>query len=40
MPEGLKNLMPGIAGALAFLGVLLAVFGASMPARRDPIMER
>ncbi len=40
MPEGLKNLMPGIAGALAFLGVLLAVFGAAMPARRDPIMER
>jgi tight adherence protein C len=35
MPEG-----PGIAGALAFLGVLLAVFGAAMPARRDPIMER
>ena len=40
MPEGLKNLMPAIAGFLAFLGVLLAVFGAAMPARRDPIMER
>lgn len=40
MPEGLKTLMPAIAGFLAFLGVLLAVFGAAMPARRDPIMER
>ncbi len=41
MPEGLlKSLMPLIAGFLAFLGVLLAVLGAAMPARRDPIMER
>jgi len=40
MPEGLKNLMPAIAGFLAFLGVLLAVFGAAMPARRDPILDR
>lgn len=29
-----------IAGLLAFLGVLLAVMGVAMPARRDPIEER
>ena len=29
-----------IAGLLAFLGVLLAVMGVAMPARRDPIQER
>ncbi len=29
-----------IAGLLAFLGVLLAVLGIGMPARRDPIEER
>ncbi|MGZ3584205.1 MAG: type II secretion system F family protein [Ktedonobacterales bacterium] len=29
-----------IAGLLAFLGVLLAMMGVAMPARRDPIEER
>jgi tight adherence protein C len=32
--------MPAIAGFLAFFGVLLAVLGAAMPPRRDPIEER
>lgn len=31
--------MPAIAGFLAFFGVLLAVLGAAVPARRDPILE-
>ena len=31
--------MPAIAGFLAFFGVLLAVLGAAIPARRDPILE-
>lgn len=31
--------MPAIAGFLAFFGVLLAVMGAAIPARRDPILE-
>ena len=35
----LRPLMPAIAGFLAFFGVLLAVLGAAVPARRDPILE-
>jgi tight adherence protein C len=31
--------MPAIAGFLAFFGVLLAVLGAAIPARKDPILE-
>lgn len=35
----LRPLMPAIAGFLAFFGVLLAVLGAAIPARKDPILE-
>jgi tight adherence protein C len=40
MLETLKPFMPAIAGFLAFFGVLLAVLGAGMPPKRDPIEER
>jgi tight adherence protein C len=40
MLQNLKPLMPAIAGFLAFFGVLLAVLGAAMPPRRDPIEDR
>jgi tight adherence protein C len=40
MLEALKPAMPAIAGFLAFFGVLFAVVGAAMPAKKDPIAER
>ncbi|HLZ21560.1 MAG TPA: type II secretion system F family protein [Ktedonobacterales bacterium] len=40
MLQALKPAMPAIAGFLAFFGVLFAVVGAAMPARKDPIAER
>lgn len=40
MLQALKPAMPAIAGFLAFFGVLFAVIGAAMPARKDPIAER
>lgn len=39
MLSTLRPLMPAIAGFLAFFGVLLAVLGAAVPARKDPILE-
>jgi tight adherence protein C len=40
MLQALKPIMPALAGFLAFFGVLFAVIGAAMPARRDPLEER
>ncbi|HLJ82080.1 MAG TPA: type II secretion system F family protein [Ktedonobacterales bacterium] len=40
MLQALKPAMPAIAGFLAFFGVLFAVVGAAMPAKKDPIAER
>ncbi len=40
MLQNLRPLMPAIAGFLAFFGVLLAVLGAAMPPKRDPLEER
>lgn len=40
MLQALKPAMPAIAGFFAFFGVLFAVIGAAMPARKDPIAER
>lgn len=40
MLDALRPLAPAVAGFLAFFGVLLAVMGVAMPARRDPIEER
>ncbi len=40
MLDALRPLAPAVAGFLAFFGVLLAMIGVAMPARRDPIEER
>jgi tight adherence protein C len=40
MLDALRTLATPIAALLAFSGVLLAVLGMGMPARRDPIEER
>lgn len=40
MLQALKPAMPAIAGFLAFFGVLFAVVGAAIPAKKDPIAER
>jgi tight adherence protein C len=40
MLDALRPLAPAVAGFLAFFGVLLAMMGVAMPARRDPIEER
>lgn len=40
MLDALRQLATPIAALLAFFGVLLAVLGMGMPARRDPIEER